>query len=103
MERSCPGDEHGTNGVTCYLWWARPTSNHGPRWCGPPGRMDDLLDVLTRQLHILLVLDQQGRAMRFTDLKRMVAAPQPRSRVAEGAQRARTRPPNGREEGGSMR
>ena len=38
------------------------------------GRMDDLLDVLTRSkaMHIMLVLDQQGRAMRFTDLKRIV-------------------------------
>ena len=36
--------------------------------------MDDLLDVLTRSkaMHIMLVLDQQGRAMRFTDLKRIV-------------------------------
>ena len=43
--------------------------------CDPAyGRMDDLLDVLTRSkaMHIMLVLDQQGRAMRFTDLKRMV-------------------------------
>ena len=43
--------------------------------CDPAyGRMDDLLDVLTRSkaMHIMLVLDQQGRAMRFTDLKRIV-------------------------------
>ena len=43
--------------------------------CDPAyGRMDDLLDVWTRSkaMHIMLVLDQQGRAMRFTDLKRMV-------------------------------
>ena len=43
--------------------------------CDPAyARMDDLLDVLTRSkaMHIMLVLDQQGRAMRFTDLKRIV-------------------------------
>ena len=43
--------------------------------CNPAyGRMDDLLEVLTRSkaMHIMLVLDQQGRSMRFTDLKRMV-------------------------------
>ena len=43
--------------------------------CDPAyARMDDLLDVLTRSkaMHIMLILDQQGRAMRFTDLKRIV-------------------------------
>ena len=43
--------------------------------CDPDyGRMDDLMEVLTRSkaMHIMLVLDQQGRAMRFTDLKRIV-------------------------------
>ena len=43
--------------------------------CDPAyGRMDDLLEVLTRSkaMHIMLVLDQQGSAMRFNDLKRMV-------------------------------
>ncbi|MBV19069.1 MAG: hypothetical protein CMA56_04320 [Euryarchaeota archaeon] len=43
--------------------------------CDPAyGRMDDLLEVLTRSkaLHIMLVLDQRGRPMRFTDLKRIV-------------------------------
>ena len=43
--------------------------------CDPAyGRMDDLMEVLTRSkaMHIMLVLDQRGRSMRFTDLKRMV-------------------------------
>ena len=43
--------------------------------CDPAyGRMDDLMEVLTRSkaMHIMLVLDQRGRSMRFTDLKRLV-------------------------------
>ncbi len=38
------------------------------------GQMDDLLEILTRSkaLHIMLVLDQKGHPMRFSDLKRRV-------------------------------
>ena len=43
--------------------------------CDPVyGQMDDLLEILTRSkaLHIMLVLDQKGHSMRFSDLKRRV-------------------------------
>lgn len=43
--------------------------------CDPAyARMDELLEVLTRSkaLHVMLVLDQHVRPVRFTDLKRHV-------------------------------
>ena len=45
--------------------------------CSPTyGRVDDVLEILTKSksLHILMVLDQSSRPLRFTELKEQVSA-----------------------------
>ena len=93
-------DERGTNGVTCYLWWARPTSIMDQEVvCDPAyGRMDDLLDVLTVPKPCTSCSCWTNKAAPcasptssgwWTALNHGLASP-------EGAQRARTHSPNGR-------